>query len=80
MSTRQQAAILSVLKRRRESVRREALPYGYRTYTGVVPCDAHVDTYNALQVAINVWIDAGRDAPGWLLDHSHRHFVMMSRG
>ena len=55
--------------------RREHIPYGYRCFNGAVLSDMQVDAYNRIQDDINIWIDASRQVPEWLLDWSHRYFV-----
>lgn len=52
----------------------------YRAYNGAtITCQAHIDTYNAIQDDINIWIRDRRPIPEWLLNWSHRHFVMMAQ-
>ena len=54
--------------------RRELIPYGYKTYTGRVLADCHVDSYNAIQDSINAFIDASMPVPEYLLNGSHNLF------
>ena len=52
----------------------------YKCWNGfVVTCQQHIDDYNQIQDNINIWVDACRDVPEWLLDWSHRKFVEISR-
>ena len=59
-------------------IRRKHIPYNYVTYTGKVLADCQVDDYNRIQNDINIWIDAGRPVPEWLLDWSHQYFVTVA--
>ena len=57
---------------------RKHIAKGYKAYNGaIITCQAHIDTYNAIQDNINTWITSGRDIPESLLIESHRHFVIM---
>lgn len=56
--------------------RRERMEYGYKAYTGRILSNAQVDAYNRIQDEINMWIDAGRAVPEFLLNASHRQLVI----
>ena len=58
--------------------RRDEIPHGYRTFTGVIPSNNEIDRYNMIQRDINAWIDAGREVPDELLNRSHYFFAMMA--
>lgn len=58
--------------------RRVHIAQGYVAYNGaVVTAKASIESYNRLQDEINGRIDAGLPVGEWLLDASHKHFVMM---
>lgn len=59
---------------------RDMLHYGYRTYTGKVLCDTHVDVLNRMYEDINAYVDAGKGVPEELLNDAHRTFVMFAEG
>lgn len=59
--------------------RREHITAPYRCYNGrIITCQAHIDNHNRIQDDINIWIDAKREVPEWLLDWSHRNFVAIA--
>lgn len=56
---------------------RQVIPYGYRTFSGVIPSNDEIDRYNAIQRKINAFLDAGREAPRETVRASHHVFAMM---
>ena len=58
--------------------RRPHLPYGYRTYTGIIPANNQIDEYNRLQDKLNAEIEAIGSISEGLLNASHKLFTMFS--
>ena len=58
--------------------RRVHIAPGYMAYNGaIITARATIESYNRLQDEINGRIDAGLPVSEWLLDASHKFFVMM---
>ena len=58
--------------------KRNRLEYNYRAYNGTILNNRQVDKYNSIQADIDRWLQAGRKAPGWLLDWSARYFHIIT--
>lgn len=57
--------------------RREHIEAPYLAYNGAVLNETQCKEYNTIQDDINRWIDAKREVPEWLLNHSFRTFNIM---
>jgi hypothetical protein len=63
---------------KKETFRRDMVPYGFTPFTGRTWADCQVDSYNAIQRNINGFLAAGMRAPEYLLNGSHNLFCSYS--
>ena len=57
---------------------RQHIQAPYRTYTGKVLNERQCKEYNDIQDDINRWVQAGRQVPEWLLNHSFNTLRMLA--
>jgi hypothetical protein len=57
---------------------REHLPYGFKSFTGVVWSDQQVDSYNVALDRINAVVEAGLEPSESLLNGAHNLFTTFS--
>lgn len=58
--------------------KRDTIQAGYVALNGHVFTQRDADQYNRVQKNINAYLDAGRAAPEWMLDESHKVFCLVT--